>query len=174
MISNWKLYRLPSKLKMVLLAFLILQCAGVIFGLTHLMLSTEFSVSGTSTLYRGDEPSLDDLEIQEHFPKPISELFLTTHNHLLGFSFLFGFIVTIFFFSSTLPDRWKHFLMIEPFISVLITFLSIWALRLLSPLFVYMTMIFGFLTYASYFLMLTLICYELVFRSSEKDDSITE
>ena len=159
-----KLYELPRPIKQALLAFLLLQLSGVLFGVGTLFMTTELSMEGTSTHYRGDPPPADEFEIQDHFEKPLSELLLTTHNHLLGFSFIFGLLVPVFYFSSIITGRLKSFIMVEPFISVLITFLSIWGLRFVSPHFVVLTMFFGVLTYTSYFLMVGVTGYELIFK----------
>ena len=158
-----KLHELSPALKKALLAFLILQTTGVLFGLGTLFVSTELSMSGTTTHYRGDPLPQDDFEIQDRFEKPLAEMLLTTHNHLLGFSFIFALLVPIFYLSSLIKGHFKTFLMIEPFISVLITFLSIWGLRFISPNFVYLTMIFGTLTYVTYFFMVAISGFELIF-----------
>lgn len=166
MTSLPRLYELSPSIKKALLAFLILQLAGVLFGLSTLFVSTELSISGTATHYRGDPLPEDDFEIQEHFEKPLAEMLLTTHNHLLGFSFIFALLVPIFFLSSLITGSLKTFIMVEPFISVLVTFLSIWGLRYISPHFVYITMVFGFLTYATYFFMVGVIVYELAVQKN--------
>jgi hypothetical protein len=158
------LYELPPIIKRALIAFLLLQLSGVLFGVGTLFMRTELSMSGTTAHYRGDPTPSDEFEIQEHFEKPLSELLLTTHNHLLGFSFIFALLVPVFYFSSIIRGRLKAFLMVEPFISVLLTFLSIWGLRFISPSFVVVTMFFGVLTYASYFLMVGVVGFELVFK----------
>ncbi len=159
-----RIYELPQPIKRALMAFLLLQLSGVLFGVGTLFMTTELTMSGTSTHYRGDPPSSDDFEIQDHFEKPLSELLLTTHNHLLGFSFIFALLVPVFYFSSIITGSLKAFLMVEPFISVLLTFLSIWGLRFISPDFVVLTMFFGVLTYASYFLMVGVVGFELLFK----------
>lgn len=158
------LYELPRRIRQAILAFLLLQSFGVLFGLGNLYLTTQLSLTGTTVHYRGDAPPVDAFEIQDNFEKPISELLLTTHNHLLGFSFIFALLVPIFSLSSIVSGSLKSFLMVEPFISVLMTFLSIWGLRFISSHFAFITMAFGSLTYASYFLMVGLIGYELLLK----------
>ncbi len=162
-----KLFELSTPIKKVLLAFLLLQLSGVLFGLGTLFVTTELSVTGTTTHYRGDPPPKDDFEIQDNFEKPLSELLLTTHNHLLGFSFIFALLVPIFYLSSIISGPLKNFLMIEPFVSVLITFVSIWGLRFISSQFVFLTMLFGLLTYATYFVLVGMIGFELVFKTED-------
>ncbi len=164
---------LPGPLKRALLAFILLQVSGVLFGLTTLFLETDLSMSGTVTHYRGDPPPVNELEIQENFEKPLSQLLLTTHNHLLGFSFIFILLMPLFYLSNTVMGTLKNILLIEPFISVLITFLSIWGLRFISPHFVYLSMFFGLLTYISYFLIVGIISYELAFKKSDSVPLVT-
>jgi len=160
-----KLFEFPGPVRKAILAFLLLQLVGVGFGLSTLFLTTELTMSGTVTHYRGDPPPIDEFEIQENFEKPLSELLISTHNHLLGFSFIFALLVPIFYFSSLISERIKTIIMVEPFLSVLITFLSIWGLRFVSPHFAYIIMLFGFLTYATYFFMIGMVGFELLFKA---------
>lgn len=159
-----KLFQFEPTTKIAIFAFLILQLSGVLFGLSHLYMSTQMTVEGTNTHYRGDPAPESELEIQENFEKPLSELLLTTHNHLLGFSFIFAILVSLFSKTSMVGHRIKSFLMVEPFFSVLLTFLSIWGLRFISPHFAYLALLFGVLTYATYFVMVGLILFELLFK----------
>ncbi len=172
--NSLKLYQFQPAVKLAILAFLILQLSGVLFGLVHLYMSTQLTTTGTTLHYRGEPIPEDDLEIQEHFEKPLSELLLTTHNHLLGFSFIFAILVTLFYKSSIVNNTLKNILMVEPFGSVLLTFLSIWGLRFISPHFAIAAILFGVITYASYFLMAGLMIFELAFKQDEALNSSSE
>jgi hypothetical protein len=53
---------------------------------------------------------------------------------------------------------------VEPFVSVLITFLSLWGIRYVSDSFSYISMVFGILTYTSFYLMAWIILLDLLNR----------
>ena len=157
----------PKPLKGLLLGFLLLLSSGVSIGIIYLYTTTSFSLNGTVEHYKGSPLQSEDLVgIPDKYAKPISELLLTTHNHFLGFAFIFFFICGLFYFNSVIKGYVKNFLMIEPFISTWITFASIWAIRYIHSEFVYLTFIAALLTYLSFFLLLVILVYELGFKKA--------
>ncbi len=98
--------------------------------------------------------------------KPISEMLITTHNHILGFSFIFFITGMIFYFNSIISGFWKSFLLIEPTISIVITFGSIWLMRFVHEDFVYLTILSSVILYLSFFIMAGVSAYELKFKKS--------
>ncbi|MDX1372990.1 MAG: hypothetical protein R3321_10995, partial [Nitrososphaeraceae archaeon] len=80
---NVNLFELDSTLKKFLSAFIIVLSIGVTVGLIYLNYTTNFSTEGAVTRIQGSsesEPN-DDFDIPEFYPKPVSELLITTHNH---------------------------------------------------------------------------------------------
>ncbi len=128
------------------------------------MTSIGTSSAATVIHYAGDAVNPDEFDFAENLPKPLPEMFITTHNHLLGFAFIFAPLCLLFYFNSIITGLLKTLLLVEPFISVLITFLSIWGIRFLSPAFVIVTIIAGALTYIAYFLLTGTIAFELLFK----------
>jgi Zn-dependent membrane protease YugP len=63
---------------------------------------------------------------------------------------------------------WKFVLMAEPLFSTLITFGSIWGIRFIAPEFAYITMISGILMYITYYVMVGIMLYELLFYSEKR------
>ena len=55
-------------------------------------------------------------------PKTFSDLVSHTHDHIITFAMIFFSIGIIFYFNSTIKGFWKLFLMLEPFLSIIITF----------------------------------------------------
>lgn len=157
---------LPQKVKYFLSAFLILMTIGVTVGLVYVNLTTGMTGQGTTEHYAGSELK-DELDIPEKYPKEMESMLLTTHTHLISFSFVFFFLGAIFYMNSTITGGWKTFLMIEPFVSVLGTFGSIWGVRYLSDVYSLAILIFGVLTYASYYLMVAIVLYDLLFKTIE-------
>ena len=152
---------LPAALKKLIFGATLLLSAGVTVGLFYLYDTTSLSADGAVSRYRGDI-SVGEIDIPVSYPKPLSDLLLTTHNHLIGFSFIFIILCTIFYFTSLLSQFWKNFFMLEPFLSVLVTFGSLWLVRFVHADFIYLTIISAFLTYASFYLMTAIIWYDLL------------
>ena len=100
--------------------------------------------------------SLDEMELEMNYEKSISEMLMTTHNHILGISFILLSVGIIFYFNSILSGFWKMFLMIEPFVSLIISFTSIWGVRFIDGNFVYITFISALFMYTSLFIMIIL------------------
>jgi len=166
---NVKLYQLDKLLKRFLASFVFVLSVGVLIGLTYLNQTTNYSPSKTIDRFNGSEPTNKDdmLEIPETYPKPVSEMLITTHNHIIGFSLIFLGIGFIFYFNSVLGGFLKSFLMIEPLLSVLITFGSLWGMRYISQRFVYLAALSSTLIYLSYFTMAGIILYELLFKKEK-------
>lgn len=155
-------------LKRFLTTFLVVLTLGVTTGIFYLNYTTSMTPTGTVERYNGSQQEeLDDFEIAESYPKQIKELLLTTHNHIISFAFIFGLIGIIFYFTSVTTSFWKNFLLIEPLISTVITFSSIWGIRYIHEGFVYVTIISASLMYVSFYVMSAISLYELNFKINE-------
>ncbi len=158
-----RLVDLPQNIKYFLAAFLLLMSLGVSLGLVYVYETTEMTSGGTEEHYTGSTPN-DDMDIPEKYPKEFESMLLTTHTHLISFSFIFFFLGLIFYMNSTITGGWKTFIIIEPFISVLITFGSIWGVRYSSLIYSNYIILFGILTYLSFYLMVAMSLYELLVK----------
>jgi len=159
-LSKW-----PEPLKVFLISFLLLLTCGVSVGLFYLFTTTSFSPTGTIEHYKGSTITADSLlDFPEKYAKPASELLLTTHNHVIGFSFIFFILCGLFYFNSTISGRLKNFLLVEPFISTWLTFASIWGLKYIDTYFVYLTFMAALLTYSSFFFLVIILLYELRYK----------
>jgi len=97
------LHTWPKPVKLFLVGFIFLLTNGVTIGMFFLFTTTSFTAVGTVEHYNGSSVSADDpLAIQEKYPKPLSEILLTTHNHFIGFSFIFFILGGLFYFNSTI------------------------------------------------------------------------
>jgi len=164
-----KLYQLEKSLKLFIAVFVIVLSVGVIMGLTYLSQTTKYSPNKAIERFKGSQVNKngDVLEIPDSYPKPISEMLITTHNHIIGFSLILFAVGFIFYFNSIISGSLKLFLMIEPLISTIITFGSIWGMRYLSEVFVYFAAISSILLYLSLFTMVVIILFELLFKKAE-------
>ncbi len=162
---EFKLYNLEKKIKLFLSVIIITISIGVLTGLVNLYKTTDLSSSGTIQRISGSSET-GDFDIPDSYPKSISELLITTHNHIIGLSFIFFIVGGVFYFNSILIGFWKSFLMIEPLVSIVITFGSIWLIRFVSTDFVFVAIVSSSLMYISFFIMIVIVLYELTFKKA--------
>ncbi len=136
---------------------------GVTTGLLYVYNTTCISAIGISDHFAGSEMQ-DEFDIPENFPKPFSELLLTTHNHVITFSIIFFLVGSIFYFNTIIRGKWKFFLICEPFISTVLTFGSFWGIRYVSKSFVWLTMVSSLLLYMTFYCMIIILLYELLIK----------
>ena len=160
MINNFKLKDLDQTAKTFITFFLITMLIGIFTGLGYIYYTTDMNPSGTVEHYNGSQVLSDD-EIPEEFAKPLEGMILTTHAHVNSFALISLAIGLIFYFNSYISGKLKLFIMIEPFISTLITFSSLWLLRYINEVFVYIVMISSFFMYLFWIVMITVCLYEL-------------
>lgn len=171
---NTELYLLKSDLKRFLAVFVFLLTAGVMIGLSYLYFTTSYSPREAITRYNGSgteqnsNKETDELDIPENYPRPVSELLVTTHNHVISFSLIFGALGMVFYFNSIITGWFKNFLLVEPFISTLLSFGGLWLMRFANENFVYLTVVSSCLIYLSFFLMSGTVLYELIFKKAKQ------
>ena len=158
-----KLHEFPRKLKSLCFFTVFNLTIGVIIGMYYVGYTTNFTPIGTSEHFSGSQEDRS-FDIPEKYPKPISELLSTTHNHIISMTFIFVIIGGIFFFSTTIKGILKTILIIEPFLSIILTFGGIWLIRFINPLFSYLVIFSGILMYLSFFIMALIIFYELIIK----------
>ena len=158
-----KLQNLEREVKLFLAVFLTVLTIGVTVGLFYVYTTTTITTAGIADHYAGSEIK-DEFDIPEDYPKPFSELLLTTHNHVITFSIIFFIIGSLFYYNSTIVGKWKLILIIEPLISTLLTFGSLWGIRYLSKSFVWLTVGSSLLLYVSFYIMAIILLYELLFK----------
>ncbi len=140
----------------ILVSYLIVLTIGVILGVIYVFFNTNFSSNGTLKHFNGIsttsqmEISLEEA-IPEHFPLSLESLLINTHGHIISFSFIFLTVLLIFSYSSFPENKLKSILIIEPFISIITTFGSIWGIRFVSDYFIILMFISSILLYGSFF-----------------------
>ncbi|MBU1680728.1 MAG: hypothetical protein KKD86_18045 [Bacteroidetes bacterium] len=161
-----KLHNLDRGIRNFLSLYLLVILIGIIVGLLYLKFSTSLAAEGTITSLNGNEErAVAEMDVEFKFPKSVAELLVTTHNHIFGFAFMILGVGIIFFFNSTVTGKWKMFLMLEPLISTILTFGSIWLVRFVDSSFVLVTIISAILLYASLIIMIAVSIYDLKFKS---------
>ena len=164
-IFSTRLYELPRKLKLLCFLTVFNITVGLVVGLYYVGYTTQYSPAGTSEHFAGSKIS-DDFDIPDKYPKPFSELLNTTHTHVISMTFIFIITGGIFFLNSIITGSIKTFLIVEPFISIIVTFGGIWLVRFIHPGFSYLIILSGILMYLSFFIMASTIFYELSVKRS--------
>ena len=162
LMNNFKLQDLDSTSKIFLTFFLITMQLGILIGIGYIYYTTNLNPAGTIEHYNGSE--VFDEDIPEEYPKTLENMILTTHAHVNSFAMISLIIGMIFYFNSIVVNKFKLFLMVEPFISTLVTFSCLWLMRYLNDSFVYLVIISSTLMYLCWSIMVLICLYELNFK----------
>lgn len=160
--NGLKYLKLPWKILITL--FLITNLIGLIFGYLLIEEKTSFKLKELVTEYRGNPENSSNDDIK--FPPSTNQMYIFLHNHILSLSILFFIIGGIFLFGTIFSEQTKILIIIEPFISLIITFFGIFLLWKSHSLFAVIVFISGILMLLSYLIMLSLILFELWFIKS--------
>lgn len=141
------IHTFPKEIKVFIAAFVVVLSIGYFTGLLFIRNTETNTPQGIEENYLGNE----EVEVADvmKFEKGEREMLTIIHTHILSMSFVFfllGGLVAI----TSIPKRLKHFLMIEPFISVLVTFGGIYMLWSGMLWMKYVVMISGILMTASF------------------------
>ena len=122
---NGLLQRFPKHIKMFISAFVIVLSIGYITGLQFVRQTESIVPNGIEENYLGNEDK-KDVKVMK-FKKGNREMLTIIHTHILSMSFIF-FLLGGLVSMTTLSNKWKAFLMIEPFVSIILTFGGIYLL----------------------------------------------
>lgn len=153
-----KLNELNQNFKTLILSYLIVLGIGMTFGLGYIYLTSEMNPSGMMEQYLGNND-----EWAPKLPKTAIDLVSNAHDHITMFSIIFLSIGLIFNQNSLIKGSWKKIIMIEPFFSIIITFIGFFILRYITNVFVYIIMLSSGLMYVCFYIMLFVCLYELIF-----------
>ena len=152
-----KLKNLDSNSRTLILSYLIVIGVGMSFGLLYVYLTSEMNPTGMVEQYKGNNDDWDP-----KLPKTITDLVSQAHDHITMFSIIFLTIGFIFNQNSIVTGIWKKFLIVEPFFSILITFIGFFVLRYITDTFAYIIMLSSGLMYICFYLMLFISIYEIL------------
>jgi len=119
------IHTFPKHIKIFIAAFVLVLSVGYFTGLMFVNQTDSSNPEGMEVNYLGNEEN-EDAEVMV-FKKGEREMLTILHTHVLSISFIFfllGGLVSI----TSLPTKLKSFLMIEPFISIILTFGGIYFL----------------------------------------------
>ena len=116
---NGLILTLPKEIKLLIGAFVIVLSIGFYTGLLFVGETSTANPNGIEEQYLGNEND-ENAEVMR-FKKSDKEMLTLVHNHILSMAiifFLLGLIVSI----TKLNKKLKLFLIVEPFVSVILTF----------------------------------------------------
>ena len=134
------IHTFPKEIKLLIASFIIVLSIGFYLGLSFVNETTDTNPTGIEEQYLGNEHDEDALVMK--FKKSKREMLTLVHNHILSLSVIF-FLVSLLLATTDLSKKWKRFLMIEPFVSLLLTFGGIYFLWLGVTWFKYIIIISG-------------------------------
>lgn len=160
---NGLIFTLPKEIKLLIGAFVVVLSIGFFTGLLFVGETSSANPNGIEEHYLGNED--DESATVMRFKKSEREMLTLVHNHVLSMAiifFLLGLLVSI----AKLPKKIKLFLIIEPFISVILTFGGLYLLWKNILWMKYIVMFSGVLMTLTFALAVSIILYQLLQKKS--------
>ena len=154
------IHQFPKEIKSVIVAFIVVLSIGFYGGLGFVNNTTSMQASGVASHYLGNE-EIEDAEIMK-FKKSKREILTIVHNHILSMSVIF-FLLALILATTSINKKLKYFLMIEPFVSIILTFGGIYLLWSGILWFKYIIIFSGILMTLSFIITTFSIFYQLLF-----------
>ncbi|MDG1475958.1 MAG: hypothetical protein P8Q14_02315 [Vicingaceae bacterium] len=117
------MHQLPKPAKLLVGFFIVTLSFGYYTGLRFVNENTNNTTQGIEEHYLGNEDN-EDAEVMR-FKKSEKEIITTVHNHVISMSLIFLALGGILLITSINPVL-KKCLIVEPFISIILTFGGIW------------------------------------------------
>ncbi|WP_420602432.1 hypothetical protein [Flagellimonas sp.] len=119
MTYNGLLTTFPREIRLFIAVFVVVLSIGFFTGLLFVKQTDSATPAGIEENYLGNEE--DEGATVMKFKKGDREMLTIIHTHILSMSFIF-FLLGGLVWITRFPKKWKLFLTIEPFLSVLLTF----------------------------------------------------
>ena len=161
---SFKLRNLPKELKILVLLFLMTMLFGYGASFVLVLDQTGLSPSGIEENYNGNEDNEEADTIK--FRKSKFEMLTSIHSHIFTLGLIFLATGTMAYFTG-LPQRIKVLLMVEPLISLVVTFASLIFLWQGYLPFKYLAYLSGALMHGVFVITLLLLIRELYFVKSK-------
>jgi hypothetical protein len=114
----------------------LVQAVGYTTSLVYVWLTTRMVPGGIASHYRGDDPGATQGPM--HFGKSFAEMLTVTHTHLLSMAAIFAMSGAALALCARPVERWRRFLIAEPFGALLISFAAMWLMRYADPRFAWL------------------------------------
>lgn len=129
-----------KEIRILITAFVITLNIGFFTGLNFVNETSTFKPGGIETNYLGNEDN-ENAEIM-HFKKTKKDILTVVHNHILSMSIIFLLLGVLLSFTS-INKKLMKVLILEPFVSIVLTFGGIYVLWTGILWFKYVVMISG-------------------------------
>jgi len=153
---------LPAPLRSLVSVFLVVLSIGYFSGLAFVNSTTESTSTGIVENYNGNEEQEEAVVMK--FKKSGHEMLSIIHTHILSMSIIF-FLLGCLVYGTSLPAPFKLFFMIEPLLSVLVTFGGIYLIWLGIEWMSYVVMVSGSLMTVSFIGSVLAIFHALTIRT---------
>jgi hypothetical protein len=154
-----KIQELSKTTKMLLVCFLITLSFGFYTGLLFINENTNSTFNGMEEHYLGNEDD-ENAEVMK-FKKSKKDIVTMVHNHVLSLSIIFLLLGGLLLLTNLSPIL-KKILIVEPFISLLLTFGGIWVMWSGVLWFKYIIMLSGILMTATFTASVLIILFQLL------------
>lgn len=153
------IHTFPREIKLFIGAFIIVLSIGYFTGLLFVGETSTADPDGIEENYLGNEDD-EDAEVMK-FKKGNREMLTIIHTHILSMSFVFFLLGSLLAITS-IHKKLKLFLMVEPFLSVILTFGGIYFLWIGVDWMKYVVMFSGILMTASFTMGSILVFWQLL------------
>ena len=136
---------LPPVLRSLARWVMIVQLVGYTISLVFVWHTTRLVPPGIESRYRGADPESAQGAVGAtgamgamgamQFPKSFAEMLTITHTHLLSMAVIFVITGVGVALCERVGERWKRFLVVEPFVALLVSFSAMWLMRYVDPRF---------------------------------------
>lgn len=154
-----KIQELSKTTKMLLVCFLITLSFGFYTGLLFINENTNSTFNGMEEHYLGNEDD-ENAEVMK-FKKSKKDIVTMVHNHVLSLSIIFLLLGGLLLLTDLSPIL-KKILIVEPFISLLLTFGGIWVMWSGVLWFKYVIMLSGILMTTTFTVSVFIILFQLL------------
>jgi len=158
----------PKELRWLTAFFLCTLSIGFFLGLGFVNHTTHAETQGIIENYNGNEDNIEAEEMK--FKKSQHEMLNILHTHFLSLSVIF-FLLGLLTYGVPMNRQFRKFLMLEPLLSILLTFGGIYFLWSGWEWMAYVVMLSGFLMTISFVLAVGLISKSLIYDKSKQSTS---
>lgn len=163
--SRWPVWReLPPEVRAIARWLTLVQAVGYATALVAVWRTTHMLPRGIADHYRGSEAAEGAMQ----FPKSLSEMLTLTHTHLFSMAAIFLVSGLALSLCERVAPRWRRWLMVEPFIALLVSFSAMWLMRYVHPGFSLLLAISSTLMAITFFGQSVLVWRELGPRNDPK------
>ncbi|MGZ0016680.1 hypothetical protein [Yeosuana sp. AK3] len=156
---NGYIFLLPKNIKLLIGVFMIALSIGFFSGLLFVGETSSANPNGIEEQYLGNEHD-EEADIMK-FKKSEKEMLSLVHSHVLSMSVIF-FLLALIVSITKLNKPLKNFLMIEPLLSVILTFGGLYFLWTGITWMTYIVMISGTLMTLSFLISTLIILKQLI------------